>query len=338
MNIFKYIIKTLIVVYIFSITNNLFAQEKKKQKTDTLYIEDYSRKLTVFTYGKTKYVKVFFRNKTNNKEIGFSPNNNFNIGFGFTYKWLGLGIAFNLPFVNHDNKEKGRTDRFDAQMNVLSQKFVYDLYFSHYKGFYVTTPRIIAPFWNESMPYPQYPELVSNNLGVSAYYILNNKKFSYKAGFALNQLQLKSAGSWIFGFVAKFNSVKNDTALIPESIWNNDSVNFKVKSINDLSIGPLAGYAYNFVIKKHLLLTISLVPGILIENSTYTYYLKDEILTDHSSSLGIGINYRMGIIYNKNRFFTGFNLNNFATSYEIKNVAKTSSTGNYRVFVGYRFY
>jgi len=98
MNIFKYIIKTLIVVYIFSITNNLFAQEKKKQKTDTLYIEDYSRKLTVFTYGKTKYVKVFFRNKTNNKEIGFSPNNNFNIGFGFTYKWLGLGIAFNLPF------------------------------------------------------------------------------------------------------------------------------------------------------------------------------------------------------------------------------------------------
>jgi len=331
-------IRKIIFILISLIFSNFsFAQEKRKEKTDSLYVKDYSHKLTVFTYGKTKYVQVLFANKKTNEKIGFSPNNRFNVGFGFTYKWLGLGIAFNLPFINNDNDLKGKTSRFDAQMNMFMQKFVFDLYFSHYKGFYVTTPTVLDTSWVEGMPYPQYPALQSTNLGFSTYYILNNKKFSYKAAYALNQIQRKSAGSWIFGFVFNINGVRNDTTLIPETIWDADSARFKVKAITDVSIGPLAGYAYNFVIKKHFLFNISLVPGILIEASEYNYYKNSILKTASSSSFGIGVNYRMGLVYNKGNVFFGLNFNNFATSYTIRGMTKNSSTGNYRLFFGYRF-
>ena len=62
------------------------------------------------------------------------------MGFGFNYKWLGLGIAFGLPAPAQDIEKYGKTTRFDFQLNIYSKKFVIDAFAQEYKGFHIKNP------------------------------------------------------------------------------------------------------------------------------------------------------------------------------------------------------
>jgi hypothetical protein len=321
------------VCYIYGQKDNV---QKEKIKYDTSFIIDYSDKLHLFLSGKKKFTGFAFNDNISDKYIEFSPNNNLNLGFAFTYKWLGFGFAFSLPSSSSDNDTYGKTQKLDAQMNIFSQKFVFDIYFSDYQGFYVKTPLIIDSSWVGGEPYPQLPELNTTTIGVSAYYLVNNKKFSYKASFSLNQKQRKSSGSLILGAVFKIGAVDNDTVFIPSDIWGNDTIHRSIKDVIDFDIGPLVGYAYNWMIKDNFLLSFSLVPGIVYQASGYTYVKNETYLTDIASGLGFALNYRLGIIFDNNKVFGGFQLNNFVTVYEMNNVSKSSKIGNYSFFVGCR--
>ncbi len=330
-------LKYFIILYFFLFVFNAAGQSKSnKVKYDTTYITDYSDRLHLFLFSKKKFTGFSFDDKISGKHIGFSPNNNLNLGFGFAYKWLALGIAFNLPSSQYDRDTYGKTQKLDAQMNIFLQKFVFDIYFSNYQGFYITTPQVVDTAWTAGMPYPQLPDLYSVSVGFSAYYLLNNKKFSYKASFSLNQKQQKSAGSLILGAVMKIGGVENDTVFIPSDIWGDDTVHRNIKDVIDFSVGPLVGYAYNWVIKKNFLISFSLVPGIVLQSSNYTYLKDGEYLNETIGGLGLALNYRMGFIYDNKKFFGGFRLNNFVNVYELNYVSKSSKIGNYSFFVGYR--
>ena len=79
--------------------------------------------------------RIVSKNKTNQikhhdgftkKDITYKPNENLNLGFGGSYKWLGLDLAFDLPFVNDDDEIFGKRDRalyIVALGSVLAKAF-----------------------------------------------------------------------------------------------------------------------------------------------------------------------------------------------------------------------
>ncbi len=305
-------------------------------KIDTNYIEDLSNQLNLFLYGKTKYKYLNYSNIDSGQQIQYSPNDRFNVGFGFAYKWMGLGIAFNLPFINNDDDTYGKTERLDMQMNVFARKFFLDFFLDYYKGFYVKNPGDIYTDWEESMGYPKHPEMITADVGASFVYIINHRKFSYRASFVQNEIQKKMAGSLLAGMLVYYNATSADTAIIPEVMLQGfeEPDKFRIRRVEALSIGPLFGYAYNFVIAKRILITLSTVPGVVYQQ-TNTWSETGE----HASGgkIGFVIGNKISISYNHKHYFGGFNYNDFHSLYNYDKMGLTSNVGNFKIFVGRRF-
>ena len=116
------------------------------------------------------------------------------LGLAFNYKWFGLGVSYALPSGAHSDSIKGKTTKFDLQLNIYNKKFVVDALYQKYKGFYLANPEAFSN-WDSTNIFPQLPDMKNHSFGASAYYILNHKKFSYRAAYVRNAVQNKSAGS-----------------------------------------------------------------------------------------------------------------------------------------------
>lgn len=324
---------------VFSQTETQIDITPEPGKLDTNYIEDLSNHFNLYVYGKTKYKKFGVKNNETNQKLDFSPNDKFNIGIGFNYKWMGLGLAFNLPFINNDDDKYGKTKRFDAQMNIFAHRYLLDFYFNFYKGYYLSNPEIINPKFDKSGTYPIIPSMRTNDLGISYYHILNYKKFSYRASFIQNEKQKKMAGSLILGFITHISNTSADSSFIP-TVFLKDIENFedyKLSSFSAFDIGPMIGYAYNFVIAKRFLITLSTVPGLVLQAISASGKYQGETYNTENTKVGLVINNRFAISYNGEKYFWGFNYNDFHSLHNYEKVTTSSNVGNFRLFWGRRF-
>ncbi len=335
----------LLIVFLLTLSYFAFGQTDsqiqvnvKPSKIDTNYIEDLSDNLNLFVYGKTKYKRFGIENKQTNQRINYLPNDKFNVGFGFNYKWMGLGLAFNLPFINNDDDKYGKTKRFDAQMNVFTHRFLLDFYFNFYKGYYLSN-RLITSKLNNSKQYPLVPSMTTSDFGLSYYYILNHKKFSYRASFVQNERQKKMCGSMILGVIAHLSHTSADTSLTPTSFLKDiDKIGkYKLNSFSDFDLGPMFGYAYNFVIRKKILITVSVVPGLVLQRLYARGHYEGKDYNIEKVKLGFVFNNRFAISYNGDFYFWGFNYNDFHSLHNYEKILTSSNVGNFRFFWGRRF-
>ena len=107
---------------------------------------------------------------------------------------------------------------------------------------------------NPNTEYYLRPDLQINQLGTSVQYILNHKKFSYRASFLQNEWQKKSAGTFIFGIEIYGGRAESDSTMIP-TIVNTGEAERNITQMRFFEFGPNAGYAYTLIIKEHFFLT-----------------------------------------------------------------------------------
>ncbi len=337
---FRYFVLVLSILLGFSAlsqTDGHLDLSVQKVKMDTNYIEDLSDRLNLYIFGKSKYNHFTVNNLEDKSKLTFAPNDRFNIGFGFNYKWLGLGVAFNLPFVNNDDDIYGKTERFDAQMNIYTHKFLVDFYFNRYKGFYIQNPDVIDSTFKIHGNYPIYPNLESFDVGGAFFFLVNNKKFSYRASFIQNERQKKMAGSLVLGFIAHFNLTSNDTNIVPYEFVKDLEVpsDYMIRTFGSGDLGPMIGYAFNFLIRKKLMITLSVVPGIVWQRQTA--HAQREERRIEKNQLGLVMSNKVAITYNGQFFYYGLNYNDFHSVHNYKEISTTSNIGNFRLFFGRRF-
>lgn len=306
---------------------------------DTTYIENLSKQVNVFIYSKSKYNRLSIKNKTTNKELKYTPNDLIGLGIGFNYKWMGLSVAFNLPFINNDDDKYGRTKRLDASMNIFAHQYLVDVYFNYYKGFYIKNPEILDTAFDKSGAYPTIPSMGSNNFGFSYYYVINHQKFSYRAGFIQNEKQKKMAGSMIVGFITHVSGVNADSAFVPHTLTQEieDAKRYNIKSLSFFDIGPMFGYAYNFVIAKKILISLSTVPGIVFQSIAYTSMMDGTDKTFVKNKLGLVISNRIALVYNGKKLYYGLSYNDFHSTHDLIDISTNSNVGNFKLFFGRRF-
>lgn len=132
----------------------------------------------------------------------FMPNSPLKIDFGITLNNTILDFGYGVSVWKE--KEKGKTKSFDFQTHKYIRKFVFDLFIQKYQGFYN----------DESKNIEIYPDLRIQNYGLSALYILNNKRYSYKAAFNQSEKQLKSAGSILLGAGIYQTKIESDSSFL----------------------------------------------------------------------------------------------------------------------------
>ena len=271
---------------------------------DSVFIADLSDSLALRIYGINKFNGFNIRDNLLGEQLDYAPNRNLNLDLGGNYKWFGLGVAVNLPFLNNDNEKYGKTNRLDLQTNIFTRKFLIDFYGQFYKGFYIENPQLYLPQWESTMNYPQRKDVSLASLGGSMMYIFNHEKYSARAAFVQTEIQKKSAGSFLLGGFFTFFSTVGDSAFIPKQLFERFSTRLRFRQIGVANYGVSVGYTHTFVFLKNFYFSLTLIPGIAVSGYRINY---DAPLQNISGTVLSGrFLGRMAFGYNSERSFGGF--------------------------------
>jgi hypothetical protein len=221
----------------------------KDPVVDTVYIDLLPGKWSLRAYATTPYQIFSIKNKENEQQIKYVPNNLLGVGLGFSYRFLVVDLGLNLK-----TKISEATSRFDLQVSMMLQKHLVDLYFQTYSGFELTkTPSFESKFRED---------IRSSALGVNYYYNFNGKKLSLRSAFSGDQLQQKSTGTFALGGYFSWYRLTADSSIIESASQSFFNEYAKLTENKMTGLGISGGYAYSFVFPKNFFLYASAMPGI----------------------------------------------------------------------------
>ena len=304
--------------------------ENRELKDTVIYYDDYSDLLALRIYTNTKWNALDI--VKDQQTLKLRPNGPTALGVGFNYKSYGLGIAIGIPKSASSNAKYGKTNRLDLQINVYGKKIGIDGHAQYYKGYYVANPQDFMEWENEN--YPQLPDMEVFSLGLNAFYIFNSDKFSYKAAFVRNQVQRKSAGSFIAGIFGQLDMVRTDQGFIPANIQDSIQTSFDLKSFNTFAIGLTAGYLYTWVISERFFLNIGATPGFGLQTINLET-LEGNNSTKNAPAAQLAARGAFG--YDSRFFYAGITGTIIWRNFEYKGYDVDLSTEQVKIFIGKRF-
>ena len=285
-------------------------------------------------------LKLFTLTKSNSLEvihppdgrIVLMPNGNTGLGVGVNYKFIGIALSYGLPKSQSSIDKYGNTNSFDIQMSFFGKRIGFDGYLQGYKGYYMANPQDHVD-WEEDY-YPTVSDLRIMSIGVNAFYIFNNKQFSYKAAYLRNVVQKKSAGSFSAGIYFYQDLVNSDNGFLPEEISDSIWTAFDLKQFNAISLGVSAGYQYTFVIRGNFFISLQATPG-----------LGYRRLSGSTMNEGLGIvnqlagqiQARAALGYEFKHFYIGAMGSTILRSFKYKDYEVDLGTQQFRILIGKRF-
>lgn len=306
---------------------------------DTNYISTYTSDYTTRLYGSVKYGNISYNDDLIGKRLAYRPNNKLLLGIGVNHGMLGLNIGINFPFVNKDDEKYGETDYYDFTMRIFAPRFNATVYLQNYRGFYLSNTKDMMPGWQQGDPYYIRGDIRSRTVGLELSYIFNSSRFSYRAAILQNEWQKKSSGSFLVGGSIFYNANIGDSSIVPSNLhYDLFFDGLKFNRSNNFSIGPLAGYAYTFVIKRHFFIVGS-VNGSVNIGFTQLLLVDDENKVKSGLVLGLRSDVLFSAGYNSDRWYFGFSFINLSigTQAPVEDRSISYDTGMYRFNLVRRF-
>jgi len=313
---------------------NAFGQtiEIKHEARDKAYIKDYYKThLIIRLYESSRFNN--FKLVDGTDKLIYKPNHHNDIGLGFTYKVVSFNFEFYIPAFGQNNDLYGATHSFDVQTYIYIHKFVVDFYSQFYSGYYLANgDQILA---DNQPSVVKRPDITTKDISLLCQYVFNDDHFSFNGPFYQNEIQLKSAGSFLLGAGIYHNDGHADSSFIPSLLKKPDFFHgYNFNGFSFTGIGPNTGYAYTLVIHKHFFATGSMSAGIGFGDAVVSGSIKD-------SRIGIEymFNGKFATGYTNNKYFIGIIYLRLVT--EINCVAahtwQQESTGNFRFTIAKRF-
>ena len=253
----KYFLSLIALISIQFITAQnikLFNLERKLVH-DTTYIKSYFKYFNVENNIGRSGMNVLIGEIGNNR-IRYSINQKIQLGYKFNWRFVSFSFGVNVPFSSNTDDKFGKSSGFNFNFTTqIKRNILLDIYFLSQKSLYVNNAGSLIDNFDSSGNYPVFENMRVNHLGIDGGYLFNNKKFTFKAPLNLNERQLKSSGSFTVGGYFFYSQAINKEGLLNDSL----EVNFKelrnANNIKSINVGISAGYGYNFVIKKHGLIS-----------------------------------------------------------------------------------
>lgn len=252
------------------------------------------------------------------------PNTGLRMSFAVNHKFLNLRVGFSPKFLTGDSDLKGNTKVFKFHMDFFFlKKWVQTFEVSNIQGYYMED---VSDYNNFNL-FPDTEYLILPHAktrvyrGVTSYNF--NDNYSLKAVLNQNEIQRKSAGSFVPSYTYEY--FKLTTRSFFQKAQN---VNFILN----------ASYYYTFVINKKWYSNLALSPGIGYGFNKLTTEGVDKDEINWNGKIIYNINSLIGLGYNSNSFFGGITLSGIATSYDDIAIIKLKSVRSFvKVSIGYRF-
>ncbi|MFH0893705.1 MAG: DUF4421 domain-containing protein [Bacteroidota bacterium] len=329
-----------IILFLLFIPVICFSQKKpadslreKEPEYDTSYITTYPDDLMFGLFGSNYYSNFSLHDNVKNQTVTYAPNSNFNLGFNTSWRWLGLSMAFDFRFMNHDEDVYGESYKFDLSSTWFFRKYMLDAGIQYNRGFYMkNAPTLFAP-WTAGTSYPQYDDMHTFNMGISACYVVNYPKYSLRASFSQSEIMKKSSGSWLANIYYNLFATAAYQGIVPDTIKPLFDKNSYIYTAWVSNLGAGIGYAHTFV-KDKWYFTFALVPGLSVQK----YQAQGDSIFFLKSNLSLRMQSRFSFGYNADRWYYG--ISTFKESYAFQSTASSSlayKNGYVRLFVGRRF-
>lgn len=249
---------------------------------------------------------------------------NDNIGAYLHYMAVSVGYSVDLNTVFKGKKTQNT--RFETNFNCAL--FNFDLYYYHSIG---TSVRNITDYNINNLVGLDFPDVVSNNFGVSLYYFLNNKKYSQGAAYNFSKFQKKSAGSWMFGITYSNLDISMDfrnlnDKLEPRQTRLPDNLHFHY-----FSYCALFGYGYNWVWHPKWLFNVTAMPSVGFNNC------YEDSSDGQGHQFALNLHGRLSLTFNHKLLFVSLIGKATGNWYISKNVSLLNGIEYFSLNVGMRF-
>ncbi len=310
---------------------------ERKSEADSVrstYIQPYDQYFNVNTFLVTKGLGFNMRPRSSDlPALDYAPNGSGFFGFGAFIFDLGISVAFKFPSsFQRSTAIYGKTDFFDFQGNVYGKQWNFDLAYQKYQGFYLGNPFVLAPVWRPTDALPVRRDLEISNALANVIYVFNPNKFSLRSSYNLSERQRISAGSFIFMTSINRFAIKSDSTLVPYQIRDRYPQGTNLQNGRFTSLSFMPGYSHNFVVKKFFF-NVTIAAGAGLQNQKYTIDGR----ADRRVTIEPKYNIRGAAGYDNERFFTGSYFIYQQSRISVENLHLDANSGNFRVYVGYRF-
>lgn len=249
---------------------------------------------------------------------------------GYVYSGiLGYGISWNLGDIGIPKGSRNGTSRRQS-FSVNTAKIFAELYtFNSGKSAKITSVTGYDLRGKDN----SFSGLDSRCFGLQAFYIFNNKHFSWPAAYGENAIQKRSCGTLNLGFAFNHQSSTFNRDELPEHMKDIDqSMMFNKIDYKDYSIS--IGYAYNCVLGKNVLFAFNIQPAIGYRHTRITEMDDDN---DILKNVSTDVNIRSSIFWNNSRLFNGLILDLHTYSYRRKTFGFTNTYGTLKFVCGVNF-
>ncbi len=308
--------------------DNLIDQWFKRQQ-DSTYIENYTNELSLRLLGVTKQNSFLLKDRNTDAMIRYQPESKESAGLGITYKWFTLDVTFKLGNPRHDVES---SKAFDFQGRVFGLKQYVELAYKYYFGYDIKNAKNLTDVLPDSVT--RRDDIRTSYLNLEYMYAFNYGRFSFKAPFFYNEIQKKSAGSFVAGASFVSYLLDGDKAILPEEAWPDFNPKLTFHSLNLASLSVRFGYMYSIVIAKNFYITLGLIPGFGVSAGDYSVD-KRELIGLFPS---FNIKTMNAIGYNSRRFYGGILIEGDVSSARIDKKENIGiGHGKGKLFFGYRF-
>lgn len=321
-----------------SVASEFTAEELEslsRQSADSInpYIEDRKKQFNVKLEVGNDLNTYTLIDEGNRLEL--SPNLNLRYALVFSYKFLSVRLGIRPKPSSEEIEDKGETNTFRFQIQLLFDNWSHHLEYNRDKGFYVanTEDILLQPNTNKI----QFPSLTAQVLfGTSLYKF--NPNYSLRAVQSQTERQTKSAGSLMPGIHYNFYQIKGTNKIrIPgqEEIIVRERYN----EYNGLNLGLTIGYYYTFVIDKNWYLHAFGAPIAGVDFYKTTTRSPEGLNNSYSNDLYFSIDYGFGGGFNGEKFFFGARWNNRNSNekFSENKIQIQANSKEFSVFFGYRF-
>ena len=302
---------------------------------DTAYIKSYKKRLVVTLPISNRYLKFNLTDLESGNQLIFAPNLQYNLGISVSSRWATFVYLNGLKLFTNNVENKGKTKYKDFQLNLYGRKFTTDMFLQNYSGFYIKNSKSFADYLSDK-PYAIRADVNAFHMGISSFYVVNNKKFSYRNSFAFAEQQKKKAGSLLLGLYYSYFRVDGSPSLVIAPFSSSFDTLSLIKSGQMYNFGLNVGYIYTYVFLKKCYTTASIVQGIGGEEMVYK---RNDNSTYHKFSVGAGkLNLRFALGYDNGRYIVGtMGLFNYFLLNKKMNSTFTYSYAKIMIYTGYRF-
>ncbi len=246
---------------------------------------------------------------------------------GINVSYLGIGYTYSLDLSNIiGNRPATHTQHkfgFGTQMFQLDYKYNSSKGGSRIRRFSKVPSDVKVNHF--------FPGTDIKTWSVTGYYFFNNKKYSQGAAYSFSKLQKKSAGTFLAGLSYARADLYFDFEQLPEDLRPYLEQETKQYRFHYRNMSLLAGYAYNLVLHRRLLLNITVLPGI-----GFNKCFEDS--QEHKISMVAGtLHGGTSLAYNLDFLFFGFDAKWDMLLYKTSRYSLTSSILNFSLSVGRRF-